>query len=55
MIFGLLKLYDGILKAFRLDIWAVDEYYVQCEAPFFFLGGQELNTRFGQSVNLEDC
>ena len=28
-IFSILKLYDGIIKTFKLDIWAVEEYYVQ--------------------------
>ena len=30
-IFSILNLYDGIPKAVRLDIWAVDEYYLDRE------------------------
>ena len=30
-VFTLLRLYDGIPKAVKLDIWAVDEYYLDCE------------------------
>lgn len=30
-IFTLLNLYDGAKKAFKLDPWAVDEYYIECE------------------------
>lgn len=29
-IFALLSLDNGIVKAFKLDMWAVDEFYVQC-------------------------
>lgn len=29
-IFGLLSLNRGIVKAFKLDMWAVDEFFVQC-------------------------
>lgn len=28
-IFALLNLYDGVKKAFKLDPWAVDEYYIE--------------------------
>jgi hypothetical protein len=27
-VFSLLKLYDGFIKTFKLDIWAVEEYHV---------------------------
>lgn len=30
-IFSILRLYDGLAKAVRLDIWAVDEYYLDCK------------------------
>lgn len=30
-ILNLLELYDGVKKAFRLDFWAVDEYYIDCK------------------------
>ena len=30
-IFALLRMYEGILKTFKLDVWAVDEFYVQCK------------------------
>lgn len=30
-IFTLLGLYGGIPKAFKLDIWAIDEFYLHCE------------------------
>jgi E3 ubiquitin-protein ligase listerin len=30
-ILGLLELYDGVKKAFKLDFWAVDEYYLDCK------------------------
>ncbi|KAJ3553232.1 hypothetical protein NM688_g3725 [Phlebia brevispora] len=33
LIFSTLNLYDGILKAVKLDIWAVDEYYLDLYAP----------------------
>ena len=28
--FGILRLYDGLAKAVKLDIWAVDEYFLEC-------------------------
>ena len=28
-IFGILRLYDGLAKAVKLDIWAVDEYFLE--------------------------
>lgn len=28
-IFTLLNLYDGAKKAFKLDQWAIDEYYIE--------------------------
>jgi hypothetical protein len=30
-LFHILGLYDGWLKSFKLDVWAVDEHYIQCE------------------------
>jgi hypothetical protein len=27
-VFSLLKLYDGLIKTFKLDIWSVEEYHV---------------------------
>jgi E3 ubiquitin-protein ligase listerin len=33
-ILNLLDLYDGVKKAFKLDFWAVDEYYIDCERSF---------------------
>lgn len=30
-IFNLLHLYDGFKKAFKLEFWAIDEYYIDCE------------------------
>lgn len=30
-ILGLLDLYDGAKKAFKLDMWSVDEFYMDCE------------------------
>lgn len=30
-IFGLLDLYDGAKKAFKLDMWSVDEFYMDCK------------------------
>lgn len=40
-VFGLLNLYGGMAKAFKLDIWDVDEFYLDCKAsapsiPFHF-------------------
>jgi hypothetical protein len=29
-ILNVLELYDGVKKAFKLDFWAVDEYYLDC-------------------------
>ncbi len=35
-ILDLLRLPEGIARAFKLDAWAVDEFYVQCSyiSPF---------------------
>ena len=33
-IFSLLRLYNGMPKAVKLDIWAVDEFYIQCNCVF---------------------
>ena len=30
-VFGLLDLYGGMTKAFKLEIWDIDEYYLDCE------------------------
>ena len=30
-VFGLLDLYGGMAKAFKLEIWDVDEFYLDCE------------------------
>ena len=30
-VFGLLDLYDGTKKAFKLEMWSVDEFYMDCE------------------------
>lgn len=36
-IFNLLNLYDGVKKAFKLDYWGIDEYYIDCEATCVLL------------------
>ena len=28
-VFGILRLYDGLAKAMKLDIWAVNEYFLE--------------------------
>ena len=33
LIFNLLGLYEGMAHAFKLDIWSIDEYYLDCKAP----------------------
>ena len=30
-IFGLLDLYDGMKRAFKLEMWSVDEFYMDCK------------------------
>jgi E3 ubiquitin-protein ligase listerin len=31
VLFNLLNLYSGLPKAFKLGMWAVEDYYVDCE------------------------
>lgn len=29
--FNLLHLYDGVGKAVKLDVWSVDQFYIECK------------------------
>lgn len=31
LVFNMLGLYEGMVRAFKLDIWSIDEYYLDCE------------------------
>lgn len=36
-VFGLLELYGGMPKAFKLELWDVDEFYLERESLFIGL------------------
>ncbi len=36
-VFGILDLYGGMAKVFKLDIWDVDEFYLECEYLLTYL------------------
>ena len=38
LVLNLLQLYGGISKAVKLDVWSVDQFYVERKASPFFVG-----------------
>jgi hypothetical protein len=38
LVLNLLQLYGGTSKAVKLDVWSVDQFYVDCRISSFFLG-----------------
>lgn len=38
LVLNLLQLYGGTSKAVKLDVWSVDQFYVECKTSPFFLG-----------------
>lgn len=50
-VLGILGLYNGISKAFKLDIWAVDEYFLDREWPALALGVEsDLSSVFSEQT-----
>ena len=31
LVFNLLQLYGGVGKAVKLDVWSVDQFYIECK------------------------
>jgi hypothetical protein len=38
LVLNLLQLYGGTSKAVKLDVWSVDQFYVECKISTFFSG-----------------
>ena len=37
LVFNLLQLYGGVGKAVKLDVWSVDQFYIECKTSSILL------------------